>query len=150
MDQMQIQELISQKMKLIRVEYGYTQNRMAEIIGLSKKTLVQIEKQRTTAGWTTVTAVCALFRESEIIRRVLGDAPLEILETAAHLHIYAGDKATSSLPVTWTVITEKGSLKLERNERSGHFRISRAGTRLFSTWNRVEAELHLEKIARET
>lgn len=150
MDQKQIQEIISPKIKLIRVEYGYTQHRMAEIIGLSKKTLVQIEKQRTVAGWTTVTAVCALFRDSEIIRRVLGSAPLEVLETAAHRHIFTDGKEASALETTWKVLSEKGGCKLEQNQISGHYRIQKAGARLFSTWNRVEAEVQLEKIERQS
>ncbi|PFB11956.1 helix-turn-helix domain-containing protein, partial [Bacillus cereus] len=35
-------ELISMKIKLIRTEKGYTQDKMAEVLGISKKTLVQI------------------------------------------------------------------------------------------------------------
>ncbi len=43
---------IDEKLKLIRNEKGFTQDKMAEIIGISKKTLVQIEKGRVSIGWT--------------------------------------------------------------------------------------------------
>ncbi|RCK09687.1 hypothetical protein DT075_36260 [Bacillus licheniformis] len=54
---------------------------MANVLGMSKKTLVQIEKGRSAAGWAHVVAVCALFRNSEVLQAVLGDEPLEVVET---------------------------------------------------------------------
>ena len=45
-----IREMDTQ-LKLVRTEYGYTQEMMASILGLSKKTLVEIEKGRSTLGW---------------------------------------------------------------------------------------------------
>ena len=57
MDKQEVIDLLSSKMKLIRVEKGYTQDKMAEVLGISKKTLVQIEKERTQANWTQVVAL---------------------------------------------------------------------------------------------
>ena len=71
-------------MRLIRLEKNYSQDKMADIMGISKKTLIQIEKGRTLSSWTNVIAICALFRDSEILQSVLGDEPLEIIETLAH------------------------------------------------------------------
>lgn len=71
---------ISSKMKLIRVEQGYNQAEMAMILGISKKTLVQIEKERTTANWTTIVTTCVLFRESEIIQNVIGENVLAVFD----------------------------------------------------------------------
>lgn len=84
MDQKEIICSLSAKIKLVRVENEYTQDRMATILGISKKTLVQIEKKRSVANWTTVVALCALFRQSEIIRNTLGSNALDVLEDAAH------------------------------------------------------------------
>ena len=56
---------------------------MAEVLGISK-TLVQIEKGRTNAGWTNTVAICALFRDSEVLQNTLGDDPLVVIETMAH------------------------------------------------------------------
>ncbi len=49
MNREEIIMLVSDKLRLIRTEAGYTQDKMAEIIGVSKKTLVQIEKGRVLA-----------------------------------------------------------------------------------------------------
>ena len=37
---------LDRQVKLVRTEYGFTQDVMAKILGLSKKTLVEIEKSR--------------------------------------------------------------------------------------------------------
>ena len=60
---------------------------MAKIIGISKKTLVEIEKERILVNWTTIIAVCALFKEREILQATLGDEPFEVVETIAHEEI---------------------------------------------------------------
>ncbi|WP_226579441.1 helix-turn-helix transcriptional regulator [Halobacillus litoralis] len=149
MDKEQLRSWMSEKIKLIRVEYGYTQDRMADILGLSKKTLVQIEKQRTTAGWTTVVAVCALFQESEIIKGVLGDAPLEIMETVAHHQIDPPGKKTMGGKVWWQSIAEGGAFTLQQNMISQHYRIiNEENYRIFSTLDRLEAEIRFESLVK--
>ena len=45
MDKQEFIELVNSKLKLIRVESNLSQDKMSEIIGLSKKTLVEIEKE---------------------------------------------------------------------------------------------------------
>lgn len=45
MDRQSFTDLIQTKFKMVRIEAGYTQDTMAQTIGLSKKTLVQIEKE---------------------------------------------------------------------------------------------------------
>jgi DNA-binding XRE family transcriptional regulator len=45
MDRQTFTDLIQTKFKMVRIEAGYTQDTMAQTIGLSKKTLVQIEKE---------------------------------------------------------------------------------------------------------
>ncbi len=85
MNQSTIIEKLSAKIKLIRVESNYTQEKMAAVLGISKKSLVQIEKRRNNANWTTIVALCALFRHSEIIRITIGNDVLKTLETAVHI-----------------------------------------------------------------
>lgn len=84
MNKEQVIELISGKMRLIRPEKRYSQYKIAVILEISKKTLIQIEKERVLGGWTTVIAVCALFRDSEILQSLLGEEPLKIIEMIAH------------------------------------------------------------------
>ncbi|WP_430785490.1 helix-turn-helix transcriptional regulator [Virgibacillus flavescens] len=84
MDQKNVIQILSSKIKLVRVEYNYTQDQMATVLGISKKTLVQIEKKRIKASWTTIVALCALFRESDTIQSVVGENVMECIETLAH------------------------------------------------------------------
>ncbi|MBH0229623.1 helix-turn-helix transcriptional regulator [Halobacillus yeomjeoni] len=150
MDKDQLREKISEKMKLIRVEYGYTQNQMAEVLGLSKKTLVQIEKERTLAGWTTVVAVCALFQDSEVLKGLLGDAPLEIPETIAHHQVERPRGKTMGGKVWWSVIAESEEFILQQNVLSKHFRIiDQSYHRWLSTFDEEEAKIRFEELSQK-
>ncbi|WP_100404012.1 helix-turn-helix transcriptional regulator, partial [Bacillus sp. FJAT-42315] len=112
MDKQQVNELLSGKLKLIRTEKGYTQDKMSEVLGMSKKTLVQIEKGRTLAGWTTVVALCALFRESEILQGCLGDDPVEMVETIAHNSISTPKEKTMGGRVWWREVESCHGVRL--------------------------------------
>ena len=106
---------VSEKLRLIRTEAGYTQDKMAEIIGVSKKTLVQIEKGRVLANWSTAVSICALFRETETVQFLFGNEPLEVLETVAREGIdirksktFGGqDLVESSFKEKWIIFFNK-------------------------------------------
>jgi DNA-binding XRE family transcriptional regulator len=150
MDKEQLRLQVSIKMKLIRVEYGYTQNRMAEVLGLSKKTLVQIEKERTVAGWTTVVAVCALFQQSEVLKGVLGDAPLEIVETLAHHQVGGPVGKTMGGKVWWSLIAESEDYLLQQNVISQHYRIiDHEFQRWFSSFDYMETRNRFEELSKK-
>ncbi|MBU8880053.1 helix-turn-helix domain-containing protein [Bacillus sp. FJAT-29790] len=114
---------VSEKMRLIRTEAGYTQDKMAEIIGVSKKTLVQIEKGRAEAGWSTVVAVCALFRETETVRFLFGNEPMEVLETIAREGIDYRKEKTLGGKIWWREVAKQNGLLLQQNIISQHYRI---------------------------
>ncbi|KIL74581.1 helix-turn-helix transcriptional regulator [Pseudobacillus badius] len=137
MDKERLNQLISEKLKLIRTEQGYTQDTMAEVIGLSKKTIVQIEKGRSLAGWTTTVAICALFRESRILQDALGSSdPVEIAEIAAHRYIRRSHDKTLGGRVWWREKEQWNGFRLQQNIISGHYRIlDPADYRLFSTYD---------------
>ena len=46
MERTEFISIMNSKIKLIRTEFDLTQEKMAEAIGISKKTLVEIEKGR--------------------------------------------------------------------------------------------------------
>ncbi|MBM7552427.1 helix-turn-helix transcriptional regulator [Thalassobacillus pellis] len=123
MDKEQLIRQISKKIKLIRVEKSYTQNKMADILGISKKTLVQIEKERTEASWTTIVAVCALFQDSETLRNMLGEDPMEVIETVAHEYIERPRDKTLGGKIWWNNIEERQFFTLQQNLISKHYRI---------------------------
>ncbi|MRH42364.1 helix-turn-helix domain-containing protein [Aquibacillus halophilus] len=92
MDQNFIIVHVSEKLKLIRVERGYTQEMMSSILGISKKTLVQIEKKRARANWTTVIAICALFNDSDVLHSVFGRDVFQLIKTIAHHQLEQPEK----------------------------------------------------------
>jgi len=127
---------VSEKLRLIRTEAGYTQDKMADIIGVSKKTLVQIEKGRVLANWSTVVSICALFRETEIVIFLFGNEPLEVLETVALNGIDLRKTKTLGGRIWWRVLSQKNGYILQQNILSKHFRIlDERNYRIFSSFD---------------
>lgn len=52
MDKEMVIDLVTEQMARIRKEKNYTQDRMAEVLGLSKRHLQQVEKNRLRLNWT--------------------------------------------------------------------------------------------------
>lgn len=78
MDREEFIKKVSSKVKLIRHEKSYTQEEMASVLGISKKTLVQIEKGRSTLGWQGAVALCTIFKNSEVLTLVVDNEDLII------------------------------------------------------------------------
>lgn len=147
MDKEYVIQLISLRIRMIRLEKGYSQDKMASIMGISKKTLVQIEKERVLAGWTSVIAVCALFRDSEILQSVLGDEPLEVVETIAHDGINRPKDKSMGGRVWWKEINSKGNFRMQQNVISQHYRIlDDKNYRWFSSFDEEETAIRLNEL----
>ncbi len=139
---------VSEKVRLVRTEAGYTQDKMADIIGVSKKTLVQIEKGRIPAGWSTVVTVCALFRETETIQYILGNEPLEVLETIAHEGTDYRKEKTLGGKVWWREIRNKNGFVLQQNILSQHYRILDSDHyRIYSSFHEGESNARFHELA---
>ena len=83
MDKSEFVSLCDAKIKLVRAEYSLSQDKMALMLGISKKTLVEIEKGRSSLGWTGSVALCSIFENSEIIAAVFGGRPNDIIPALA-------------------------------------------------------------------
>ena len=70
---------MNHQLKLVRTEYGFTQDVMAKTLGISKKTLVEIEKGRASLGWTGAVALCTIFRASQVLAGVLGGEATDMI-----------------------------------------------------------------------
>jgi DNA-binding XRE family transcriptional regulator len=116
-------ELISKQFKLVRTEYNFSQEEMTEILGLSKKTLVQIEKGRQYSSWSHIIALCAMFQDSVILQNTLGGNPLEVLQTIA-FNYYDWDKPKTLGGKVWWIEKEKeNGFVLQQNIISRYYRI---------------------------
>ena len=139
---------VSEKLRLIRMEAGYTQDRMADIIGVSKKTLVQIEKGRVLAGWSTVVSACALFRESDTVQFLFGNEPIEVLETVAREGIDVKKQKTMGGRVWWKEVSRVNGYVLQQNILSKHFRIlDQDHYRVFSSFDEDYSKMRLEELS---
>lgn len=116
-------EKVTSKLKLIRNEKNYTQDRMAEILGMSKKTLVQIEKGRGTLGWSGSVVVCSLFKDSEILQMTLGEDLGDIMISLAFGRSEGSYMRTMGGKVWWKDIETKGNYKIQQNIISSHYRV---------------------------
>ena len=147
MNREQLNILISEKLKLIRTEKNLTQDQMSDLLGLSKKTLVQIEKGRIKTGWTTAVAVCALCRDSSILQHELGGDPLEVVDLIANNGTLQPKEKTMGGYIWWKNLSEWQGYRLQQNVISHHFRILDTDNyRLLSTFDEKVAEQEWNKI----
>ena len=113
---------VTEKLKLIRIECDYTQDKMAEILGISKKTLVQIEKGRSTLGWAGAVTLCTIFRNSEVLEMTFGGHPQDIILSLA-FNNYESNEKTLGGKVWWINIECTDEFRIQQNIISGHYRI---------------------------
>lgn len=121
MDKQAFTETLQAKFKMVRTEAGYTQDSMSHTIGLSKKTLVQIEKERILPNWTTCISLCALFRNSEVLTNTFSGDPLELAQVISRGHgVYPNYESES---VYWEDIDSKNGFKLQFNKVNKVYRV---------------------------
>lgn len=116
-------DICNKKIKLIRTEYSFSQEKMAKIIGVSKKTLVEIEKGRSSLGWMGAVAVCTIFSDSEIIDSTFGGNPKEIIQALSFENVAEGYPKTMGGKVWWTDVLSENGYKIQQNYISHHYRL---------------------------
>ncbi|ENQ3078131.1 helix-turn-helix transcriptional regulator [Bacillus cereus] len=143
-------DLISKNVRLIRLEKGYSQEKMATVLGISKKTLVQVEKERTLISWTNAVAVCALFKDSQILKHILGEEPFEVIETLAHDGMNTPKVKTLGGKMFWNEIAKKGKFRVQQNVISQHFRIlDDSDYKWYSTFEEEDVTNHFHELTNE-
>lgn len=140
MSKIEFIEKIDSELKLIRTEAGFTQETMAQIIGISKKTLVQIEKGRASLGWTGAVAVCTIFNQSTVLDRLLGGEASDMIKAYAFEDIKAPVYSkTMGGKVWWREIEKPEGYKVQQNIISQHYRIlDDEDRRIFSSFDFAE------------
>ena len=131
---------VDEKVKLIRNEKGYTQDKMADILGISKKTLVQVEKERGSLGWSVAIAVCIIFRDSEILQLAFGGDADDIVRSLALENNERKYMPTLGGKIWWKDIETRNGYTIQQNVISNHYRI------LDSNYGRVCFSFELEYI----
>jgi len=123
MNRVEFIKKVDEKVKLIRTESGYTQDKMSEILGISKKTLVQVEKERGTLGWAVSIAVCVIFRDSEILELTFGGQVEDIIQSLSFTNKEKKYLPTLGGRIWWKDIEIKKGYLIQQNLISNHYRI---------------------------
>jgi DNA-binding XRE family transcriptional regulator len=129
MNRTQFIDLMNGVVKLIRSEYGLTQEKMATLLGLSKKTLVEIEKGRSSLGWTGAVACASLFSNSPVLVNAIGSDVDALIWAIAFQEAQALYPKTLGGKVWWKPVREAGGFRIQQNLISHHYRLLDAENR---------------------
>lgn len=135
---------VNSKLKLVRTEYGLTQDRMAAILGISKKTLVESEKGRRSIGWTEAVALSSIFSQSTILRDALGEDYNEMVSALALNNVQVIYPSTMGGKIWWREIRKEKGYRIQQNLISNHYRLlDSKDRRLISSFSLEEVEEYL-------
>ena len=146
MDRNEFVDKAGDKLKLVRTEYGLNQEKMADVLGISKKTLVQIEKRRSSLGWTGAVALCTIFERSEVLEAAFGGETTDIIMALAFQNSEPSYPKTMGGKIWWKTLEETPKYKVQQNIVSQHYRIlDQNDRRIFSSFELKDIKNHLEK-----
>lgn len=147
MEKKQFIKLMDEKIKLIRTEYGLTQDKMASILGISKKTLIEIEKNRKSLGWTSSVALASIFSDSNILHDATGGDGSDIIIALAFKNVDIDYPKTWGGKVWWKTITELSGYRIQQNMFSRHYRLlDQENSRRYASFSLEETETILNEI----
>ena len=148
MERAEFISIMNHKIKLIRTEFDLTQEKMADAIGISKKTLVEIEKGRNSLSWTAAVAAAVIFADSEILADSFGGDTSDLVKVIALNGLDAKlPSQTMGGRVWWQDIKESRGYRIQQNMISRHYRILDAeDRRFFSAFDKKEIEDKLKEL----
>lgn len=91
---------VSSKSKELRKELRLNQDEFAQILGISKNTVVNIENENDVKvyNWSVVMSIIILFSNTEIIKELLGDeSPIEVVTKCAFVNSNKSSLLTGTL-----------------------------------------------------
>ena len=140
MNREELIRLCDSRLLHVRNELSYSQTTMAYALGLSKKTLVDIEKGRRSLGWSGAVALIALFPASQSLAQAF--SPYLSLDLAQSLML-DGHETTGRVTHGggwWARVEGDGHYTIEQNVVSQHYRL------VDSERRRIASSLSYEEI----
>lgn len=116
-------------LKPVRKEYGFTQEKMAAVLGISKKTLVDIEKGRRSLGWTGAAACAVICGASRHLQEQFGGDTADLVTALAFADAAPHYPKTMGGKVWWRETLQEGGFRIQQNILSGHYRLLDAENR---------------------
>ena len=140
---------MNQQVKLVRTEYGFTQETMAKALGLSKKTLVEVEKGRSSLGWMGAVAFVTIFSHSQILSRLLGGEAEDMVLALAFDDLKPTYPKTMGGKVWWRYIESVGPYRIQQNLISQHYRaLDGEDGRVYSSFDLETVRNYLKQLSR--
>ncbi|MBE6995515.1 MAG: helix-turn-helix domain-containing protein [Ruminococcaceae bacterium] len=138
---------MDRQVKLVRTEYGFTQETMAKVLGLSKKTLVEIEKGRASLGWMGAVAFCSIFERSQVLAGLLGGEAEDMILALAFAEQKPTYPKTMGGKVWWRFVETCCGYKIQQNIISQHYRaLDRENGRICSSFDLEEVRRELREL----
>ena len=134
-------EICNRKVKFVRTEFSFSQEKMAVVLGISKKTLVEIEKGRSSLGWTGSVAFCTIFEDSQTLIETFQGRVKQIILDNAFEGCDQKMQASLGLGIWWHVVRESEKHIIYQNVISQHYRlVSKDGVVMGSSFELEELE----------
>jgi DNA-binding XRE family transcriptional regulator len=120
---------------------------MADVLGISKKTLVQIEKGRSSLGWTGTVSLCTIFQRSEVLEAAFGGEATDIIMALAFQDSEPIYPKTMGGRIWWKTLEETPKYKIQQNIVSQHYRaLDQNDRRITSSFELKEIKDQLEQL----
>lgn len=141
MNREELIEICNRKVKFVRTEFSFSQEKMAVVLGISKKTLVEIEKGRSSLGWTGSVAFCTIFEDSQTLIETFQGRVKQIILDNAFEGCDQKMQAYLGLGIWWHVVRESEKHIIYQNVISQHYRlVSKDGVVMGSSFELEELE----------
>ena len=138
---------MNRQVKLVRTEYGLTQESMAKVLGISKKTLVEIEKGRSSLGWTGAVALVSIFSDSQVLSGLLGGEAGDMVRALAFQDLHPQYPRTMGGRVWWRFVETVGPYTIQQNLISQHYRaLDQEDGRVCSSFDLDDVRTHLQEL----
>lgn len=134
MNKRDFSKTIGKNLKLVRSEFALSQEDIANILGISKKTVIELEKERIFPSWIICISVSAMFDESKVLKNEFGDAPLVIARLLAHSGVDVERDIKNTL--FWNVYLQDVDFTVYKNIISEHYKlVDSCGKRIYSSFS---------------
>lgn len=126
--------IIQSLIKEIRLENSLSQELMADQIGVSKKTYIQLEKNRSKLGWAETVTICVLFQNAKAIVDYFGEEIIEIVQAIGQQKLQTRQLPTFGGEIWWNNIKVENGFVMQQHKITKHYRIlDQENYRLFFT-----------------
>lgn len=142
-----IQEITVQE-KLVRTEFRLSQDQMASVLGISKKTLVESEAGRRLLSWTECVALASIFSQSTVLQNAFGGEMSDMIRAIAFNDVRVTYPATMGGRVWWRQIEDHNGYRIQQNILSQHYRLlDPYDGRMLSSYDLEEIHRYMRQLA---